>query len=351
MPARRYNALGAAMTSRARDRRTTMLRCTAWARALLTAALIALASSAQAQPYPAKPITIVVVLAPGTGLDIVVRSYADKLAQSFGKPVVVDNKPGGAQIVAVNAMMAAPADGYTLLVATSGALAINPTLFKQLPYDPIKDLIPVALYLQSPFVLVVDPALPVQSVSELIKYAKERPGKLSYSSSGTAGAPHLAAEMLKQRFGLELVHVPYKNTAQSITDIVAGHVQLAFAEAGASQRLIKDGKLRALAVSSLGRFSTLPDVPPLAEAAAAPDFEAVSWHVLLARAGTPRDILQRLHDEMKRVMRLPDVQERLVNLGLIPVELASIEAMQAYIKSETDKWGALVRKVGLEGTQ
>lgn len=306
---------------------------------------------ASAQEYPSKPVTIVLVLAAGTGLDVVARTYGEKLAQNLGRPVVIDNKPGGAGIVAVNALKNLPADGHALLVATSAALALNRTTFKQLPYDAEKDFVPVSLYLKSPFILIVHPSLPVKSVQDLIRFAMERPGKLAYSSSSTGGAPHLAMEMFKQLFGLNITHVPYKNSPQSIADVAAGHVQLAFAEAGASKTLIEDKRLRALAVSSLTRFNTFPEVPTFAEATARPGLEAVSWHALVAPAGTPRAIVNRLHGEMTRIMKTPEVRDRIVNLGLIPVEPRSIEETQQYIASEAKKWGDLITRLGLAGSQ
>ena len=316
------------------------------------AALLAVASmGAAAQSYPTKQVSIIVPLAPGTGMDVVARSYGEKLAQRLGRPFIIENKPGAAQLVGVNALLAAPADGHTLLVATSGPMAINPTVFKKLPYDWQKDFIPLSLYLKSPFVLVVNPQLPVKNALEFIAYAKERPGKLSYSSANISSAPHLAGEMLNMRFGLSILNIPYKDTPQSIADVASGTVQMAFAEAGASQSLIKDGRIRALAVSSQQRLATLPDVPPLSEAANAPDFEAVSWHVLFARAGTPKPIVDRLHNEMKAVMAEPDVQQRLRGLGLIPFDSPPIEGIQKYIVSEEAKWGGLVKKLGLQGSQ
>ena len=240
--------------------------------------------SAQAQDYPTKPITIVVPLAAGSGMDSLVRIYADKLQQALGKPVVVENKPGAALMLALQQVAAAPADGYTLVVSTSSAMAINLVLYKKVNYD-VKDFTPVSFYVKSPFILVINPELKANTVPELIKLAKDSPTPLNYSSPGAGVAQHLSMEYMKQRFGLTMAHVPYRNTPQSISDIVAGHVQLGFAEAGASLPLIREGKLRALAVSSSTRIPTLPDVPTFAEAASAPDFEAVSWHMLYAPGG------------------------------------------------------------------
>jgi tripartite-type tricarboxylate transporter receptor subunit TctC len=230
-------------------------------------------------------------------------------------------------------------------------MAIRPTLFKVRPFNPLTDFVPISQYVKSPFVLIVNPAVPVRSVPELIKYAKERPGQLSYSSSGIGGAPHLTMELLKQKFGFDIAHVPYRNSPQSIADVAAGHVVASVAEAGASLPLIKDGKLRAIAVTSATRFPTLPDVPPIAEAAAVPDLEAVSWHVLLARHDTPRPIVDKLHAEMKKIMAAPEMQQRILNIGLIPHDSPSIDGLQRYVMAETEKWGTLVRQLGLAGSQ
>jgi tripartite-type tricarboxylate transporter receptor subunit TctC len=325
---------------------------------LLTIAVTALAvaatahnAPAHAETYPSRPVTIVVPLAPGSGLDVLVRLYGDKLAESFGKPVVVENRPGASLMLAATVVANAAPDGYTLLVSTSSAMAINLTLFKQVNYDPERDFVPISLYVKSPFILVVNPDLPVHSVKELIAYVRENQGKLTYSSPGPGVAQHLSMEFMKNRFGLDITHVPYRNTPQSISDITAGHISMGFAEAGASIPLIKEGRLRALAVSSKTRLPLLPDVPSFAEAADAPDFEMVSWHVLLAPAKTPKEIVDRIHDDMNRVMAAPEMRQRIETIGLIPYESPSVDDIRLYIRSEREKWGALVRKLGLEGSQ
>jgi tripartite-type tricarboxylate transporter receptor subunit TctC len=306
---------------------------------------------ANADTYPSRQITIMPLLAPGTGLDVTVRLYAEQLSQSLGKPVVVENRPGSAGLIGIAALKVAPADGYTLMVATSAVMAIRPTLMKHVPYDAQKDFVPIALYVKSPFILIVDPKLPIHSVPELIQYVKDRPGQISFSSSGVGGAPHLSLEFMKQRFGFDAAHVPYRNSPQSIADVAAGHVAMAFAEAGASLPLIRAGKLRALAVTSPTRLPTVPDLPPLGEAVGAPDFEAVSWHALLAHSATPPEVVNRLHGEMQRIWAVPATREKVAAVGLIPIDIASVEDMRAYIKAEAEKWGALVRKLGLEGSQ
>ena len=314
-------------------------------------ALILAVPPSKAEDYPNRHITIVVPLAPGSGVDTLARLYADKLQQSFGQPVIVENKPGAALMLAASAVATAPADGYTLLVSTSSAMAINLVLYKQVNYDAVKDFIPISFYVKSPFVLVVNPDLPVKSVPDLIKLAKESPTPLSYSSPGAGSAQHLSMEYLKQRFGINLTHVPYRDLPQSITDIVAGHIQLGFAEAAFSGPLIRDGKLRALAVSASTEIPSLPGVPPFAEAANSPGFEAVSWHMLFAPRATPTPIVERLHAEMDRIMRDPEMKQRASAIGLIPIDPPSIPETEAYLASEREKWGSLVRKLGLEGSQ
>jgi tripartite-type tricarboxylate transporter receptor subunit TctC len=309
------------------------------------------AASAFCQAYPTKSVTIVVPLAAGTGMDSITRIYAEKLSQTLGKPVVVDNRPGAATMLGTAAVASSPPDGHTLLVATSSAMAINPTLYKQISYDPNNDFVPISFYVKSPFILIVNPDLPVRSVPELIKFAKERPTPLTFSSPGAGVLQHLSIEFMKQRFGLQMTHVPYRSTPQSISDIVAGHVHLGFAEAGASLPLIKDGKLRALAVSASSRLPLLPDVPPFSEAAAAPDYEAVSWHILFAPAKTPKEIVERLHKEMKTIMADKDMQQKIAAVGLIPNDSPPVEGIRSYIRSEQEKWSSLVKKLGLAGSQ
>ncbi len=318
---------------------------------LLTLFALGTNAPAQAQGFPSKTLTIVVSIGAGTGMDVLARIYAEKLSAALGKPVVVENKPGAATMLAANAVATAPPDGHTLVVLTSSALAINPTLYKQISYDPNRDFIPISLYVKSPFILVVNPALPAKTVPELLKHAKETNPPLNYASVGAGGLQHLSMEFTKNRFGLEMTHVPYRNTGQSVSDLAAGHVALGFVEAGASIPLIKDGKLRALAVSSSTRLPLLPDVPPFSEVSGAADYEAVSWHVLLVPAKTPKEIVDRLHAEMQKIMTAPDVVEKASNIGLIPIPPPSVEETSAYIKSEQAKWGALVEKLGLKGTQ
>ena len=319
--------------------------------ALLLLALIAIKpSSAPAQDYPSRTITIVVPLAAGTGMDIIARLYGEQLSRSLGKPVIIENKPGAGFLTATQSVLSAPADGHTLLVAAPSTISYNQTLYKQLPYDPEADLVPISHYLTSPFILVVNPSLPVQTALEFIKYAKEQTTPLSYSSPAGGGVPHFAVQAIMKRYGLQFTHVPYRNSPQSIVDIASGHISFAFAESGASLALIRDGKLRALAVSSKQRLPAHPSVPSFAEAAAAADYEVVAWHMLMVRSGTPKPIIERLNAEMKRIMAAPEMQQRIANMGLIPLNPSSTAETERYIRSETAKWRTLLTEIGLAGS-
>ena len=317
----------------------------------VTAGVALVANPASAQTWPTRNITVIVPLAAGTGMDTLVRLYSERLSQALGKAVVIDNRPGAALMLGVNALSKAAPDGYTLGVATAPAMAINPTLYKQVAYDVDKDFVPISLYVKSPFVLVINPGLGPRNVEELIRFAKEKTAPLSYSTPGTGTAQHLAVEFMKQKFGLDITHVPYKSSPQSVADIMAGHVSMAFAEAGLSLPLIREGKLRALAVSSLTRLPGLPEAPTFAEASGSPDFEAVSWHVLLAPAATPPEIVSRLQQEMKRILAAPEVQQRIASLGLIAYDAPSAAAITQYMRAEREKWSLLVKSLGLVGSQ
>jgi tripartite-type tricarboxylate transporter receptor subunit TctC len=307
-------------------------------------------SPAHAQPYPARQVSVICALGAGTGVDITARLYSERLQKRLGQPFVVENRPGAAQMIAVDAVKKAASDGYTLGVFTSAALAIRPTMMKKPTYDPVNDFIPVAQYLKSAFVLVVNPDLPIKSVADLVKYIKSQPGKVSYAVSSIGSAPYLSGEYFAAHFGIPLSAVPYKQSPQAFQDVAAGHVPLSFADAGTALTLITSGKLRALAVTTNFRLPTLPDVPTLAEALNVKDLELVSWHVLSAPAGTPAPVVNRLHEEMKLIMADPEVTKRIGSLGLLPHAVAPVEEARAYIKSEVEKWGGVIRKLGLAGT-
>ena len=321
-------------------------------RASLCVVLLGLLATvpARAEDYPSRAITIVVSIAAGSGMDSITRVYAEKLSEDFGKPVIVENKPGAATTIAANQVAKANPDGYTLVVLTCIALSVNPTLFKHLGYDP-QDLTPISLYAKSPFILVIDPSLPAKTFSEFVELAKKANPPLNYASIGAGSVQHMSMEFAKKRLGFDATHVPYRSTPQSVTDLMGGHVAASFLEAGLSIPLIKEGKLRALAVSSAQRLPLLPDVPPFAEASGAADYEGVSWHMLLVPSKTPQPIIDRLHAEMDHIMKDPAMREQIAALGLIPYDSPSTEDMRSYIQSERLKWGGMVKQLGLEGSQ
>jgi tripartite-type tricarboxylate transporter receptor subunit TctC len=313
-------------------------------------ALTALSQSAPAQDFPTKAVTLVVPLAPGGAMDIIARAYGAKLSERLGKPVIIENRPGGGTVTAAVSVAKAAPDGHTLLVTPSGTLATNATLYKSLPYDPIKDFVPVALYTKVPFVLVVNPALPVKTLPELIKYAKDNPGKLSYASTGIGTVPHLAFEILKTMSGIDITHVPYRGTPPALNDVIGGHVHMFFSDTALAPPLINDGKVRALGISSLTRAGILPDVPTIAEAGL-PGFEAVSWHLIVAPGGTPRPIVEKVHAELRAVTTAPDIRQQMITMGLIPLETPSVDELQRFVASEISSWGKVVRQVGIAGTE
>jgi tripartite-type tricarboxylate transporter receptor subunit TctC len=302
-------------------------------------------SGAASENYPARPVAIIVPYAPGGGTDLLARIVGQELAKRLGKSFIVENRPGGGTVIAALAAARAPPDGYTLLMGTSTPLAINATLHRNLPYDPVADFVPLALVANVPFVLVVSPSLPVKSVSELIKLAKEKPGSLSYGTSGPGSPHHLYSELFKSMTGIEMTHIPYKGSVPALTDVVAGHIPLMFVDLGPAQPMIKDGKVRALGVSSAVRVASLPDVAPIAEVGV-PGFEAVAWQMLVAPANTPKEIVDTLHKELKAILALPEIKRRINELGMIPVDSPPPEELARYVKTEIVRWGEIVKKSG-----
>jgi tripartite-type tricarboxylate transporter receptor subunit TctC len=302
-------------------------------------------SGAAAENYPTRPVTIIVPYAPGGGTDLLARIVGQELAKRLGKSFIVENRPGGGTVIAAVAAARAPPDGYTLLMGTSTPLAINATLHRNLPYDPVADFVPLALVANVPFVLVVNPSLPVKSVSELIKLAKEKPGSLSYGTSGPGSPHHLYSELFKSMTGIEMTHIPYKGSVPALTDVVAGHIPLMFVDLGPAQPMIKDGKVRALGVSSAVRVASLPDVAPIAEVGV-PGFDAVAWQMLVAPAKTPKEIVDMLYKELKAILALPEIKQRINKLGMIPVDSPPPEELARYVKTEIVRWGDVVKKSG-----
>jgi tripartite-type tricarboxylate transporter receptor subunit TctC len=332
----------------------SMMRCRiggVWVASALAAMTLLIASHpAPAQEFPSKAVTLVVPLAPGGAMDIIARSYGAKLTDRLGKPVIIENRPGGGTVTAAVSVAKSAADGHTLLLTPSGTLATNATLYKSLPYDPTKDFIPLALYTKVPFVLVVNPTLPVKTLPELIKYAKDNPGKLSYASTGIGTVPHLGFEILKTMAGIDITHVPYRGTPPALNDVIGGHVHMFFSDTAVAPPLLQEGKIRALGISSLTRAGILPDVPTIAEAGL-PGFEAVSWHLIVAPAHTPRPVVDKLHAELRTVTTAPDIHQQMVTMGLIPLDTPSVDELQRFVASEIERWGKIVRQVGIAGTE
>ncbi len=318
------------------------------------AMVAAWAAPATAQQWPTKNITLIVPLGPGAGMDLIARLYSEKLSASLGKTVVVENRPGASLSLGATAVAQGEPDGHTLGIATTTVMVVNPVLMKQLRYNPKTDFAPIAIYVKSPFVFIASPKLGVKTVPDFIALAKKRQAEnnpLSYASLGAGASQHLSMEYLKQLYKVDILHVPYKVTTQAVGDIASGHVSSGFSEIGAALGLIRDGQLNALAVSSSTELPALPGVKPFAEAGNAPGFELVSWHIMLAHAKTPRPIVDRLHNEMKTIMADPVLTQKISDMGLLPYTTPDFDGINKYIASEGEKWGKVVRDLGLEGSQ
>jgi len=311
----------------------------------LLSALLCTAAAAQSGAYPARPVRFVVPSAAGGGTDIIARAISLKLAESFGQQFVVDNRPGAGQMIGIELVARAPADGHTLLMAAS-TLAINPIMYKKVSYDPLRDFAPITQAASLPNVLVVHPSLPVKSVAELIAYAKQRPGQLNFASAGIGTSPQMSIELLKSMAGIDMVHIPYKGTAPGVVDLLAGQVLVMAPNLLTALPHVKSGRLRALAVTSAKRNEALPDVPTVAESGLA-GYDSTQWYGVLAPAGTPRDIVARLHDEIVRALRDPEVGKRLAADGAEAVG-SSPQEFAAFIKSETEKWAKVATAAGIK---
>jgi tripartite-type tricarboxylate transporter receptor subunit TctC len=305
---------------------------------------------AHAQDYPTHPVTIVVPTGPGGGMEMVARLLAPKLEQRFGKPFVIENRPGAGTNIGAAAVARSAPDGHTLLMATSSTMAINSSIYKSLPFDPLKDLMPVVLYARVPFVLVVNPSSPARTAADLVRLAKEKPGTLSFGTSGTGTASHLFAELFKMQTGIEVTHVPYKSMVQPLNDVLGGHLNYMFSDLSPALPLVRDGKLRALGVTSATRVPTANEIPTLAEAGV-PGYEAVAWLMIAARAGTPPGILNKLYGEMKAVLAQTEVHDQIARLGMIPQDSAPPEELHRYVASETVRWEKIVQQAGAKGIE
>ena len=294
--------------------------------------------------YPSKPVRFVIAFAPGGPSDILTRLLGGKLAESFGQPFVFDNRPGAGGNIAGEITAKSPADGYTLLMGNNSILATNAALYKNMGFDPVKDLAPVTLVASQPNILVVHPSVPAKSVKELVAYAKAQAGKLNYASSGSGAAAQLAAELFNSMTGVAMTHVPYKGAGPALIDVLAGQCQVMFATALSVQPYLQSNRLRPLAVSTARRMPTLPELPTVAEAGV-PGFEATTWHGVVAPAGTPPAVIAKLHDEISRILRMPDISTRLSTQGAEIIGGAP-PAFAAYIQREIPKWTKVIKDSG-----
>jgi tripartite-type tricarboxylate transporter receptor subunit TctC len=313
-------------------------------RAFLAFAVASATSRAAAQAYPTKPIRLIVPFPPGGGTDILARVLGNRLSQTLAQAVVVENKPGAGGNIGVDAVAKAAPDGYTLVLGQTSNLAINPTLYPRLPYDPLKDLAPIALVASAPLVLVVRSGSPYHTLADIITAAKAKPESITFASPGSGTVAHLTGELLQREAGVKFQHVPYKGSAQAFNDLLGGSVELFMASVPTALSFIKGGRLRPIVVTAKNRVSELPDVPTVVEAGY-PGTEAATWFGLLARAGTPAPVIARLASETDRALDAPDVREKIAAEGA-EVLRGAPEQFVSLLKAEIEKWGRVVRESG-----
>jgi tripartite-type tricarboxylate transporter receptor subunit TctC len=319
---------------------------TLFIRLLLLAALLGLSGHAGAQDWPVRPLKFVISQPPGTSPDITARYLADRLARLLGQQVVVENRPGGQNVIGAQAVAKASGDGYTYFFATTAAIVTNPLTFKALPYDPEKDFVPVAMIAKSPMVVAVNPAVPAKTLAELVALDKSQPGRLAAANEGAKTFSGMMSQMLNQTAGMRMLQVPYTGVSPAIQDTIAGRTQVVLVSSAALLPFLKRGDLRALAVSAGKRVRGIEDVPTLAETY--PGFEYVGWFALLAPAGTPANVVQRVNREMDRVLADPEVAQRLFDLGLVNEGAGTPESLNEFLRAERARWAKLVKDIGLQ---
>lgn len=296
------------------------------------------------QAYPTKPIRMICPFPPGGTTDVVARLVAQKLTEAWGQQVVVDNRPGAGGIIGTEIVTKAAPDGYTVLLGSITTHAVNPALYKKLNFDPVKDFAPVSLVVSSPQLLAVHPSVAAKSVKELIALAKAKPGQLNYASAGTGTSPHLTFELFKSMAGIDVVHVPYKGTGPAITDLIGGQVQMMITGVVALMPHVKSGKLRGLGVTSAKRVAALPDLPTIIESGI-PGFDVSSWFGVFLPGGTPKPIVAKMNAEIRKILEVPEVRQRLIGQGADPASNTP-EEFAAYVKAEMARWGKVVRDTG-----
>jgi tripartite-type tricarboxylate transporter receptor subunit TctC len=317
-------------------------------------ALAAMLPGARAQDYPTRNVTILVPFAPGGGTDLLARAYAQILEKEYGKSFVIENRPGGGTTIAATTTANAAPDGYTLMQGTSGTMAMNPTIFKHLGYEPLKTLVPVSLIAGTPFVLTVNPELPVHSVADLVALAKKREAEgkpLTYGSGGVGAFHHLCAALFSSLTGIKMTHIPYRGSAPSTMALISGEIDVLFVDLGPMLPQIKAGKARALGITSDKPFPTAPDIKPLAEAGLPSWPNTVAWQALLAPGGTPKPILDKLNKDLNAAVHSAAMKGPLETLGMVPLGDKSVEQFNDFVKSETARWAKVITEANLAGTQ
>lgn len=311
------------------------------AKAAVAVMLASAMGSLFAQAYPTRPIRLVVPFAPGGGNDIVSRAIAQQLTEAFGHSVIVDNRAGAGGIIGTDMVAKASGDGYTLGMGSTSSLAINPVLFKKLPYHPVRDFVPITLATSAPYLIAVHPSVSARSIKELVALAKAKPNSLHFASAGNGSIIHLAGEIFKSMAGVDMIHVPYKGMGPGMIDTIAGHVHVAFGPMVQTVPPVRNGQLRGLAVSSATRSSVVPDIPTVGESGV-PGYDVVGWYGLVAPASTPRPIVEKLNREIVRILHSKALKDRLAHDG-VEVGADTSEHFGAFIKSELAKWGKAVR--------
>ena len=309
-------------------------------------AAAALPATAQAQTYPSRALRLIVPFPPGGPNDIIGRVVAQRMGESLGQQIVIDNRGGAGGIIGTETAAKANPDGYTLLLSGTAALSINPSLQARLPYDPVRDFTPLSLLATAPSILIVHPSLATRSVKDLVALAKARPGQILYASAGIGTPPHLAGELFKGVAGVDMTHVPYKGGGPALTDLIAGQVSVYFSGISSALPMVKDGKARALAVTSAKRTAILPDMPTVAESGL-PGYEVGNWYAMLGPAGLSRDLVSRLNAEIVKALKHPDTNRRVLELGADPVG-SSPQELAGYMKSEIAKWAKVIRSAGIK---
>jgi tripartite-type tricarboxylate transporter receptor subunit TctC len=305
------------------------------------AGLVLASGSAAAQTYPSKPIRWIIPFPPGGAMDVMARAVAPKMAEALGQPVITENRPGAGGIIGSDVVAKAPPDGHTILIVSIGQ-AVNPSLYPKMPFDPVKDFEPVSLVAIVPNVLVLHPSVKANTIPELIALAKAQPGKLTYASAGNGTSIHLAGELFASMAGIDIVHVPYKGSGPAVTDLLGGQVDLMFDSITSAKPHVQAGKLRALGVTSSRRSQALPNVPTIAEAGLK-GYDVSPWFAVFVPAKTPKPVIDRLHTEITKALKMADIQERFATIGAEPIG-GTPEQLAVHLKRETDRWSAIIRE-------